>query len=106
MGTRKTTKEPFKWLSDSQVNDMAEKIGSAFIHFGLQPSKETLIGIYAKNRPEWVITEEACNAYSFVTVPLYDTLGEEAIQFILMQSKNEFKISFLKTFYIYIYIYS
>jgi long-chain acyl-CoA synthetase len=86
LGTRKTTKEPFKWLSYSQVNDMAEKIGSAFIHFGLQPAKETLIGIYARNRPEWVITEEACNAYSFVTVPLYDTLGEEAIQYILLQS--------------------
>jgi len=87
LGTRKTTKEPFKWLSYSQVNDMAEKIGSAFIHFGLQPAKETLIGIYAKNRPEWVITEEACNAYSFVTVPLYDTLGEEAIQYILLQTE-------------------
>lgn len=87
LGSRKSSKEPFKWLKYSEVNDMAEKIGSAFIYFGMQPAKETCIGIFAKNRPEWVITETACNAYSFVTIPLYDTLGDEAIDFILMQSE-------------------
>jgi len=87
LGSRKSSKEPFKWLKYSEVNDIAEKVGSAFIHFGLQPSKETCVGIFAKNRAEWVITETACNAYSFVTIPLYDTLGDEAIDFILMQSE-------------------
>lgn len=87
LGSRKTTKEPFNWLTYSDVNEMAEKIGSAFIHFGLQPAKETCVGIFAKNRPEWVITDTACNAYSYITVPLYDTLGDEAIDFILMQSE-------------------
>ena len=37
---------------------------------------------------KWVITETACNAYSFINVPLYDTLGADAIDFILKQSKN------------------
>jgi long-subunit acyl-CoA synthetase (AMP-forming) len=27
-----------------------------------------LIGLFAKNREEWVIAEQACNAYSYVTV--------------------------------------
>jgi hypothetical protein len=31
---------------------LAEQIGSAFISFGLEPAKNTFIGIYAKNRPE------------------------------------------------------
>ena len=35
------------------------------------------------NRPEWVITEQACFMFNWVTVPLYDTLGEEAIVHIL-----------------------
>lgn len=34
------------------------------------------MGIYSLNRAEWFITEQACNAYSFVSIPLYDTLGE------------------------------
>lgn len=87
LGSRKSTKEPFKWLKYSEVNDMAEKLGSSFVRFGLQPGKDAFVGIYAKNRPEWVITEAACNAYSLVSVPLYDTLGDEAIHFILMQTE-------------------
>ena len=86
LGWRSSGTEPFKWLKYSQVNAVAEKIGSAFIKFGLEPARETFIGIFAKNRPEWSFTEKACNAYSFVSVPLYDTFGVDAINFILNQS--------------------
>ena len=34
-----------------------------------------LIGLYFINRPEWIIVDPACAAYSYVSVPLYDTLG-------------------------------
>ena len=34
------------------------------------------IGLYSINRPEWLITEHACSSYSFISVPLYDTLGK------------------------------
>lgn len=33
------------------------------------------VGIYSINRPEWIIGQQACYAHSFVSVPLYDTLG-------------------------------
>jgi hypothetical protein len=33
------------------------------------------IGLYFINRPEWIIVDHACAAYSYVSVPLYDTLG-------------------------------
>lgn len=87
LGWKPSSNEPFKWLKYSEVNDISEQIGSAFIHFGLEPSKETFIGIFARNRPEWVMTSTACDAYSFVSVPLYDTLGDEAINFILLQTE-------------------
>lgn len=45
-----------------------------------------LIGLYSKNRAEWVIAEQACNAYRGVVVPLYDTLGAEAAAYILRQT--------------------
>jgi len=87
LGWKPSSNEPFKWLSYSQVKNISQQIGSAFIEFGLEPAKETYVGIFARNRYEWSITEVACNSYSFVTVPLYDTLGSEAISFILMQTQ-------------------
>ena len=39
--------------------------------------------IYSKNRFEWLILEFACASYGMQTVPLYDTLGKEGIEFIL-----------------------
>lgn len=44
------------------------------------------VGLYLKNCPEWVVCEQACNAFGFVTVPLYDTLGHEAVEYILNQT--------------------
>jgi hypothetical protein len=46
-----------------------------------------MVGIYSRNRPEWVITEQAANAFSMIVVPLYDTLGEEAVEHILAETK-------------------
>ncbi|CAF0748103.1 unnamed protein product [Brachionus calyciflorus] len=87
LGWKPSLNDPYKWLKYSEVASVAEQIGSCFIHLGLEPSKETFIGIYAKNRLEWSLTEIACNTYSMVSVPLYDTLGLEAINFILVQTQ-------------------
>jgi len=46
------------------------------------------VTIYSQNRAEWVITDLACHAYSFVVVALYDTLGEDASEFILNQTQS------------------
>lgn len=35
--------------------------------------------------PQWIIGELACYTYSMVAVPLYDTLGPEALVFIINQ---------------------
>jgi len=44
------------------------------------------LGIYSINRPEWMITHHAADAHSLCLVPLYDTLGPEAVQFIINQA--------------------
>ena len=69
----------------SEVLSTAKEIGSAFAHLGLKPGAEEFVGIFARNCVEWTLTEQACNAYTYVTVPLYDTLGEEAVTHILTQ---------------------
>ena len=43
------------------------------------------MAIYAKNRAEWVIAEQACFSRNWVVVPLYDTLGKESIEYICKQ---------------------
>ncbi|MBN3281942.1 ACSL5 ligase, partial [Polyodon spathula] len=82
LGYRKPN-QPYQWLSYKQVSDRAEYLGSALIHRGLKASPEQLVGIFAQNRPEWIIAEYACYTFSMVVVPLYDTLGPEALVFII-----------------------
>ena len=38
---------------------------------------------------QWIISELACYTYSMVVVPLYDTLGPDAIRFIINTGEDE-----------------
>ncbi|KTG33920.1 hypothetical protein cypCar_00035417 [Cyprinus carpio] len=82
LGSRKP-KQPYEWLSYSEVIERAEHLGSAFLHKGHSKDRDPYIGIFSQNRPEWTISELACYTYSLISVPLYDTLGTEAIGYIL-----------------------
>ncbi len=44
---------------------------------------------------QWTISELACYTYSLVSVPLYDTLGTEAISYILDKSMSVFYAVFI-----------
>uniref|UniRef100_A0A2K6Q1W9 Long-chain-fatty-acid--CoA ligase n=1 Tax=Rhinopithecus roxellana TaxID=61622 RepID=A0A2K6Q1W9_RHIRO len=82
LGYRKPN-QPYRWLSYKQVSDRAEYLGSCLLHKGYKSSQDQFVGIFAQNRPEWIISELACYTYSMVAVPLYDTLGPEAIVYIV-----------------------
>ncbi|CAL8303531.1 long-chain-fatty-acid--CoA ligase 6 isoform X1 [Gadus morhua] len=75
--------QPYKWISYREVTARAEYLGSGLLHQGCQPNPDQFIGVFAQNRPEWIISELACYTYSMVVVPLYDTLGPDAIRFII-----------------------
>uniref|UniRef100_A0A4W5RQN6 Arachidonate--CoA ligase n=1 Tax=Hucho hucho TaxID=62062 RepID=A0A4W5RQN6_9TELE len=85
LGSRKPN-QPYEWLSYREVADKAECIGSALLHRGHSQTGDKHIGIFSQNRPEWTISELACYTYSLVCVPLYDTLGLEAIEYIIDQA--------------------
>ncbi|KAF1585671.1 UNVERIFIED_CONTAM: Long-chain-fatty-acid--CoA ligase 1, partial [Eudyptes robustus] len=82
LGVRKPN-QPYEWISYKEVSDRAECVGSALLHRGFKPSHVQYVGIFSQNRPEWVIIEQGCYAFSMVVVPLYDTLGTEAITYIV-----------------------
>uniref|UniRef100_A0A3B5MD64 Arachidonate--CoA ligase n=1 Tax=Xiphophorus couchianus TaxID=32473 RepID=A0A3B5MD64_9TELE len=71
--------QPYEWISYSEVAQQAQWMGSGMIAKGCQQ----FVGVYSPNRPEWVISEMACYTYSMALVPLYDTLGTEAMVHIL-----------------------
>ncbi|KAM6972149.1 long-chain-fatty-acid--CoA ligase 1a isoform 1-T1 [Aplochiton taeniatus] len=82
LGSRKPN-QPYEWLSYREVSDKAEHIGSALLQKGHSQTGDKFVGIFSQNRPEWTISELACYTYSLVAVPLYDTLGKEAIEYII-----------------------
>ncbi|MEE6460819.1 hypothetical protein FKM82_001113 [Ascaphus truei] len=89
LGHRKPN-QPYEWISYQEVSDRAEYVGSALLHRGFKAASDTFVGIFAQNRPEWVITELACYTYSMVAVPLYDTLGAEAITYVINKGIGHF----------------
>lgn len=82
LGSRKPD-QPYEWVSYKQVADMSECVGSGLIQKGYKASPDQFVGLFSQNRPEWVIIEQGCFAFSMVVVPLYDTLGTEAINYIV-----------------------
>uniref|UniRef100_A0A8C6I8X1 Long-chain-fatty-acid--CoA ligase n=1 Tax=Mus spicilegus TaxID=10103 RepID=A0A8C6I8X1_MUSSI len=91
LGSRKPN-QPYEWISYKEVAELAECIGSGLIQKGFKPCSEQFIGLFSQNRPEWVIVEQGCFSYSMVIVPLYDTLGADAITYIV--NKAELSVIF------------
>ncbi|KAM9394012.1 long-chain-fatty-acid--CoA ligase 1 [Pholidichthys leucotaenia] len=75
--------QPYEWISYTEVAERAQVLGSGLLAKGCQPNPQQFVGIYAQNKPEWSISELACYMYSMAVVPLYDTLGLEAMVHIL-----------------------
>ncbi|OVA05727.1 AMP-dependent synthetase/ligase [Macleaya cordata] len=93
----------YVWLTYKEVYEMVMKVGFAIRSCGVE--KGGRCGIYGINCPEWIMSMEACNAHGIYCVPLYDTLGAGAVEFIICHAEisivfvEETKISeVLKTF--------
>ncbi|CAL5209711.1 unnamed protein product [Lathyrus oleraceus] len=71
----------YKWMTYGEAGTARAAIGSGLINHGIP--KGSGIGLYFINRPEWLIVDHACSAYSYISVPLYDTLGPDAVKFIV-----------------------
>jgi long-chain acyl-CoA synthetase len=75
------------WKSYSEIEARAVNLGSGLSHLGVEPGNTSNIGIFATNSVDWVVTEQSCSYYSRVLVPLYNTLGMEALVHILNQAE-------------------
>ncbi|XP_010473705.1 PREDICTED: long chain acyl-CoA synthetase 3-like [Camelina sativa] len=73
------------WQTYKEVYDVVIKLGNSIRTIGV--GKGEKCGIYGANSPEWIISMEACNAHGLYCVPLYDTLGAGAIEFIICHAE-------------------
>ncbi|GMH39572.1 hypothetical protein BSKO_07470 [Bryopsis sp. KO-2023] len=77
----------YKWSTYSEVGERRTAIGSGLVRLGLNP--HSTVGLYSINCPEWVLLDAAAHAYSMISVPLYDTLGSDAVQYICSHAEVE-----------------
>ena len=88
-------KEAYQYYTFAQVEEKCRALGSGIENLGLAPVKSQFkdyklrfVGIHGKNSVEWVITDLANSLYGYTSMPLYDTLGEEAVEFMLNETET------------------
>ncbi|KAL3100109.1 hypothetical protein niasHS_000720 [Heterodera schachtii] len=81
--------EPYEWLSYGDALHRSALLARAIRSLGLSVGQQCFVGIFAKNRPEWVLVEQAVYAFNNVLVPLYETLGADASVYIVNQANIE-----------------
>jgi long-chain acyl-CoA synthetase len=84
LGARTGANGEYEWITYKEAGEKIAAIGSAMAHVGLDAHGR--VGVYGANSPEWMLTMQACNRMNLYCVPLYDTLGENAIEYIMKHS--------------------
>ncbi|HEX4924979.1 MAG TPA: long-chain fatty acid--CoA ligase [Bdellovibrionales bacterium] len=79
--------EPLSW---SQFGARVAQLASAFKRAGLQSGDR--VAIFSDNCPEWVIADYACMAAGLVSVPLYPTLTDAQVRYIIEHSGSRFAV--------------
>ena len=75
----------YVWSSYAEVEAEAKDIGAGLVALGLRPG-ESNVGLYSKNRHEWVTGVLGVWSQSMRCVALYDSFGPDSIQFIIGQA--------------------
>ncbi|XP_015058188.1 long chain acyl-CoA synthetase 4-like [Solanum pennellii] len=73
------------WLTYREVYDLVLKVGASMRVCGVKQGGKC--GIYGANCSNWVISMQACNALGLYCVPLYDTLGAGAAEYIICHAE-------------------
>ncbi|KAI7753769.1 hypothetical protein M8C21_011688 [Ambrosia artemisiifolia] len=82
----------YVWLTYRQVYNKVIQLGNSIRACGVEQGAKC--GIYGVNCAQWIMSMEACNAHGLYCVPLYDTLGADAVEFIICHA--EIKIAFVE----------
>jgi long-chain acyl-CoA synthetase len=71
----------WKKYSSKELIDFSAKVASGLLSLGLQ--KGDKVSIISGNRPEWVFADYGCQQAGLVTVPVFPTISNNDLKFIL-----------------------
>jgi len=81
----------YVWQSYHEVKDEVINLALGLSHLGAKTGDR--IGVCSANRAEWTEVLLATGAHSFVTVALYDSLGVDAMEYIINHAEVEIAFS-------------
>ena len=80
---------PYKWMTWGEADEYVTDLARGFKALNFMPTIEAegqswnFMGIFAKNRPEWILTDLAAASLGGTTIAFYDTLGPQAIEYVM-----------------------
>ncbi|KAF9001906.1 hypothetical protein BDQ17DRAFT_1357697 [Cyathus striatus] len=81
----------YSWYTYGEVDIRRRYVGSAlqnlFQSGVLRGGELETVGIWSANRPEWQIIDIALQSYNKVSVSLYDTLGNDSVEYIIQHAQ-------------------
>jgi long-chain acyl-CoA synthetase len=82
----------YQWRTYAQVHEESRAVAAFLMKHDLCPKITNeegvfrFIALYSKNRDEWVVADFGAMVAAVTCVTLYDTLGQESIEYILDQT--------------------
>jgi len=78
-----TVSEGYSWMTYAEVASVRNALGSGMLDLGIRGGNgRSRIGLYSHNSVDWMLVDTAIHAYGMTAVPLYDTLGPDAVEYI------------------------
>ncbi|WP_143307972.1 AMP-dependent synthetase/ligase [Chitinophaga vietnamensis] len=83
-------KENGQWrkYSTKEIAELTLRFSAGLLQLGIRPGitkneEKDKIAIISPNRPEWVITDLACQQLGAVLTPIYPTISQQELEFVL-----------------------
>lgn len=75
------TADGYAWLTYVEADKQVAQLSAALVAKGLH--RGSPVGMYGPNSVEWMLAMQSANRRALRVVPLYDTLGDDAVQYVL-----------------------
>lgn len=75
----------WKTYSTNAVAEIVQRFSAGLLQTGINPGDK--VSIISFNRPEWMLTDLACQQIGAVLVPIYPTISDPELEFVLNDSE-------------------
>ena len=79
----------YEWLTYAQVQSITQNLGRGMVKLGLANESEgdgkkwKFIGLWSKNRWEWLATHIANMYFNYTSIGFFDSMGVQSVDYIL-----------------------